>query len=167
MKKTKKIAHSDLCFLTAQYFLKSAALIEYKSMLVNESPDILMFDCYSNTTLFEIKTDKQDFKQDLLKPHRIPYKLDSKNRIKTFKPSLGANRYYVCIEGLIKEEDLPMGWGLIYYYDNGSFKIIKKSSVFKVDKGMENRLLINALRKIKYGKDSNILIRDYKEYEKD
>ena len=53
MKKTKKITHSDLCFLTAQYFLKSAALIEYKSMLVNESPDILMFDCYSNTTLFE------------------------------------------------------------------------------------------------------------------
>ncbi|MCZ9974127.1 hypothetical protein OFQ65_14275 [Brachyspira hyodysenteriae] len=111
MKKTKKISHSDLCFLTAKYFLKSAALIEYKSMLVNESPDVLIFDCYSNTTLFEIKTDKQDFKKDLLKPHSITYKLDSKKRIKTLNPSLGAKRYYVCIEGLIKEEDLSMGWG--------------------------------------------------------
>lgn len=64
-----------------------------------------------------------------------------------------------------KRRRLVYGLGLIYYYDNSHFKIIKESSIFKIDKGMENRLLINALRRIKYGKDSNILIRDYIEYE--
>ncbi|ADG71791.1 MULTISPECIES: hypothetical protein [Brachyspira] len=165
MKKIKKITHSDLCRLTAKYFLESIALIEYKCLLVKENPDVLIFDNYSNTTLYEIKTDVKDFRRDLLKPHRIVYKLDSKMRIETFKSSIGTNRYYVCPEGLIKKEDLPIGWGLIWYYDNGNFKIQKKSGAFKIDKGLENRLLINTIKRINHGKCSNILIRDYIEYE--
>lgn len=165
MRKIKKITHSDLCYLTAKYFLESVALIEYKCLLVKENPDVLMFDNYSNTTLYEIKTDIKDFRRDLLKPHRIVYKLDSKMRIETFKSSIGTNRYYVCPEGIIKKEDLPIGWGLIWYYDNGNFKIQKKSGLFKIDKGLENRLLINTLKRINYGKCNNVLIRDYMEYE--
>ena len=55
MRKIKKITHSDLCYLTAKYFLESVALIEYKCLLVKENPDVLMFDNYSNTTLYENK----------------------------------------------------------------------------------------------------------------
>ncbi|MDA0093868.1 hypothetical protein OFR75_12675 [Brachyspira hyodysenteriae] len=38
-------------------------MIEYKCLLVKENPDVLIFDNYSNTTLYEIKTDIKDFRR--------------------------------------------------------------------------------------------------------
>lgn len=163
MVKNNEISHSDLCHLVAKKFLKDVALIEYKCTLVNEEPDVLVFDSYSRTTLYEIKTSRDDYWKDWVKPHRIYYKTfynNNKMVVETLKHSLGANRYYVCPSNLIQIEELPLGWGLIWYKNN-RFYLKRKSELFKHDKGLEARLLINALKRVNENRFDSILIKDY------
>jgi hypothetical protein len=67
------MTHSELCLLTAKRFNKKVALYEYKSFASYEEPDVLVFDS-SNTSLYEIKISRQDFKADQKKECRIKYK---------------------------------------------------------------------------------------------
>ena len=156
-----KLTHSKLCQLTAKKFNKEIALIEYKCQMLNEEPDVLVFDSYSDTTLYEIKMSKQDFWRDWQKPHRIYCKSFYHNNrliIDTFEYSLGRCRYYVCPAELIQIDELPQGWGLIWYKNN-RFYLKKKSELFKNNKGLENRLLINAIKRVNENRKENILIK--------
>jgi len=66
------------------------------------------------STLIETKMTKADFKADARKPFRS---CESKG--------IGQLRYYACPEGVIKPEELPKKWGLIYVYPkNKSAKLI-------------------------------------------
>lgn len=65
------------------------------------------------TFLLEAKTSRSDFLADRSKPHRInPEK------------GMGKYRYYICPTGLIKPEELPDKWGLIYVSPKGICKVI-------------------------------------------
>lgn len=141
----KDLTHSELCKLTAKKFMKEIALIEYKCQMLNEEPDVLVFDSYSDTTLYEIKMSRDDFWKDWNKP--LAY-------------SLGRLRYYVCPAGLIQIDELPFGWGLIWY-NNNRFYLKKKSELFKNNKCLENRLLINAIKRVNENRKESVLIKEY------
>ena len=65
------------------------------------------------TFLLEAKISRSDFLADRSKPHRInPEK------------GMGKYRYYICPTGLIKPEELPDKWGLIYVSPKGICKLI-------------------------------------------
>lgn len=75
-------------------------------------------------------------------------------------PHLGQRRYYVCEPGVIKESELPNGWGLIYFEKN-KFRTVRKSDHWKPDMRTERDLIANALRRHSSGDSTGIMVRTY------
>ena len=69
-----------------------------------EHPDVWGYDGYS-TVVIEVKTSHSDFLADKKKYWR------------NCEPEYQAGnaRWYLCPEGIIKPEELPEGWGLLYW----------------------------------------------------
>ena len=68
----------------------------------SERVDAILFNSYGSF-MIEVKITRSDFLKDAKKPFRVTPRL-----------GVGKYRYYACPEGLIKPEELPDGWGLIY-----------------------------------------------------
>jgi hypothetical protein len=110
------MTHSQLCEMAVRWLQRPASkgghgcqvsLAETRSGWVGEIPDAIGFRMVSAATagdgcvLVECKTSRSDWLRDRRKPHR---QVDS----------LGNWRYYLCPEGLIRPEEVPPGWGLLY-----------------------------------------------------
>ena len=67
-----------------------------------EIPDAIGWKS-GRSILIECKTSRADFLTDKKKPFR-----------QHPEDGLGANRLYMCQEGLIQKDDLPVGWGLLW-----------------------------------------------------
>lgn len=81
----------------------------------NESPDVFGW-IYWCSILIEVKVSHADFLKDAVKFSRIyPNK------------GIGEFRYYCCPNEVIKENEVPLNWGLIYEND-GVFTIIKTAN---------------------------------------
>jgi len=119
--------HSELCDIGEKYLRKTigckVTAKEIKSM-INEEPDVIGFkSCHS--FLLEAKTSKSDFLADKKKPFRI-----------NSQEGIGDFRYYICEKGLIKIEDLPPKWGLIYVNQKCKARLVcgNKQNVYSVSK---------------------------------
>lgn len=78
-----------------------------------EIPDVLGINL-SDSTLIECKVSRADFYADKKKLSRLNGNM------------LGTYRLYCCPKGLLKEEDLPEGWGLLEVYPSGYIKLKKQ-----------------------------------------
>jgi len=87
------------------------------------------------TTLVEVKVSRSDFLADFKKPHRLVQ-----------KDGMGNYRYYCCPDGMIKPDELPENWGLLYER-NGKIKSIKTAKFVESNKSGELWLLYNAAYK--------------------
>jgi len=98
--------HKDLIPIAYKWALKRASCgVAFRELvtLSSECPDVLGVQGGANTVLIEVKVSRSDFLADRKKPFRIhPEK------------GMGTYRFYMCPAGLIKPEDLPHNWGLIY-----------------------------------------------------
>lgn len=105
------MTHSELVIIAYKYCLRQlscgVAFRELKT-LHSEICDVIGFGSGGHSVLIEVKISRSDFLADKKKPFRS-------------NPQLGAgkNRYYCCPENLIKVEELPEGWGLIYVDSTG------------------------------------------------
>jgi hypothetical protein len=175
------MTHYELCKITAERFINDSTitLYEYQSYATGEFPDVLCFKDVK-TTLFEIKVDYQDFKNDVKKECRIEKRIKYglhyyKNQFDRYKlqlkkqgmedlileaPHLGWKRYYVCPKGLIQPEEISNGWGLYWY--NGRFFKKKESKTFKNNIYDEMRILAHAFRKYACESNCNVLVNKYK-----
>lgn len=88
------------------------------------------------TTLVECKISRGDFLADKNKPFR-------------FRPERGMGdlRYYCCPKGLIKAEELPPKWGLVYIYPSGHVKRVVEASLQPKDLKSEHHLLFYYARR--------------------
>lgn len=135
--------HSELIVLCSRWALKHkyavAAITECQVKCTSEVPDILAFKANGQSVLLEIKVDRADFKADAKKPFR-------KNQDK----GLGLYRYYVVPEGLIKPEELPEGWGLLWFResDGKCFQKALSKRFLKRDHLAESAILVSALRRV-------------------
>lgn len=127
--------HRDLCEI-GQKFLKRSesanghgchfAIIE--PSCYGENPDVFGVRHGVNnydigTVVLEAKVSRADFLRDKKKPHKIdPTK------------GMGKWRYYICPTNLIKPDDLPPKWGLIYVSEKGTCKIIAGAMAVKKKK---------------------------------
>ena len=102
--------------LTAHVTNKAVALIraihnppigakEFSGGFCPERCDAILFDSGSSY-MIETKISRSDFLADFKKDHRQEGR------------GVGNYRYYACPTGLIKPEELPDKWGLIYVSDN-------------------------------------------------
>lgn len=118
----KKQTHAELCSLAVKWLKRSPsaggpgcqlAISECRSGWTGEIPDAIGFlagfaDCTS--VVVEAKTSRSDFLADRKKPHRAPGQ------------GIGAYRYMMCPEGVIREDELPEGWGLLWVNSRGHIK---------------------------------------------
>lgn len=105
--------HRELCDVAVSWLKRSnahgcqVALSEIKSGWSGEVPDAIGFHSMGNvqdgSVVVEVKVSRSDFLADFKKPHRSG---DT--------TGIGLYRYYMCTEGLIKPDELPERWGLLY-----------------------------------------------------
>lgn len=110
------MTHSELVMIAYKYCLKNfsvgVAFREFKS-ITDEIPDVIGFGAWEHSVLIECKVSRSDFLSDKNKPFRLEPKL-----------GMGRQRFYCCPDGLIKKEDLPNGWGLIWVNEKGKARCI-------------------------------------------
>ncbi|MFD2163700.1 hypothetical protein ACFSJU_14920 [Paradesertivirga mongoliensis] len=100
------MTHKDLILPAYRWVLKNGSCgVAFKELntIAGEYPDVIGFGSWGNSVLLECKATRSDFLCDKKKSFR-----------KYPERGMGKYRYYVCPTGLIKKEELPDGWGLIY-----------------------------------------------------
>lgn len=120
-----KLTHRQLCEIGARFLKRPESANGHgchftiiEPSCYGENPDVfgVRHGIHSHgigTFLLEAKTSRSDFLADRSKPHRLNPEL-----------GMGKYRYYICPTGLIKTEELPEKWGLIYVSEKGICKVI-------------------------------------------
>lgn len=140
------MTHKELVELSYKWVLKNASCgIAFKELVSidREIPDVIGFNSWSST-LIECKVSRSDFLKDKKKPHRLK--------------GMGVYRFFSCPTGLIKIEELPENWGLIYADKKGKLKCVHNpynpkggnifSNGFVRDIEAEQRIMYTALRRL-------------------
>jgi hypothetical protein len=129
--------HKELC-LRGKRFLetKHRCVItgaEPKSTVVSEVPDAIGWKWDGECYLIEAKVTRSDFLSDKKKPHRAEGMADY--------------RYYLTPKDLVKPEEVPIGWGLLYI-EGRSIKVVKRPGK-NLTRNAENEisLLVSMMRK--------------------
>lgn len=115
------------------------AVTEIMVKMTSEVPDVLAFKASGQSTLFEIKVDRGDFKSDAKKSFRV-----------NEDAGIGLYRYYVVPEGLIQPQELPEGWGLLWFRPSDGKCFVKATSkrFLKRNHRAEAAMLVSALRRV-------------------
>ena len=101
-----------------------------------EIPDVLGFQS-GGSSLIEAKASRNDFLSDKKKHFR-----------KHPEMGMGNYRFYACPTGLIKENELPDKWGLIYVSEKGRCTLKVKPIHQTSNIGAEHAFMYSALRRI-------------------
>ncbi len=112
-------SHKELVDIAYKWVLNNTSCgIAFKELVTanNEIPDVIAFASGGHSILIEVKVSRSDFLCDKKKPFR-----------KTPKMGMGTQRFYMCPTGLIKIEDLPEKWGLIYVNEKGRATCVHKN----------------------------------------
>jgi hypothetical protein len=147
MSKTESL-HYQLCCLGAK-FLKNRKNSEpwrvpHKYIAVElvtmgvEHPDIWATNG-SITTIVEVKTSHADFLNDKKKWARSK-EAEEQNY------QMGNYRYYLCPDGIIKEDELPDKWGLLVY-DGKKITKVKQAGYQKSSSDMELLFITSIMRR--------------------
>lgn len=142
----QKRTHKELVD-TAERWLQNRCGFVFKELATFsiEIPDAIGFR-HDTSILIECKTSRQDFKKDQTKIFRRNPEL-----------GVGVFRFYMCEKGIIKIEDLPEKWGLLYVTEKGFVKVQKgpigntwcdTAFMFPPDLQAEKSLMYSALRRI-------------------
>lgn len=114
------MTHKELVEIAYRWMLKNCGVgVAFKelSSLAREIPDVIGFDGWQSIVI-ECKVGRGDFLKDKKKPHR--------------ENGMGKWRFYCCPKGLIKVEELPAKWGLIYVDEKNKARITYDCRVKKV-----------------------------------
>lgn len=112
------MTHTECVNYAARYLSKRCPVVLPEFYSWNgELADVIGFK-NDFSILIECKVARGDFLKDKHKPFRMnPEK------------GMGDRRYYCCPKDLIKKEELPEGWGLLYVYPSGLVREVKSSYV--------------------------------------
>lgn len=110
--------HSQLVKIAYEWMHKrSIAKVAIRELNTNccnrEYPDVIGFTGRGHSVLIEVKISRADFLSDKNKLFR-----------KNPEQGMGDYRFYCCPSGLIKLDDLPDNWGLIYVNLQGKAKCV-------------------------------------------
>ncbi|KAA3532717.1 hypothetical protein NLO85_27695 [Pseudomonas savastanoi] len=106
--------HKKLTKLGASWFRKNGfgvVATELSSAGSREQPDVIAFRS-SCSAMIEVKVSRSDFFADRKKPERNA-------------GGIGIYRFYLCPEGMIKPEELPPRWGLLYAKGRSVVAVVK------------------------------------------
>ncbi len=122
-RKIDKSFHDELCTASVRWLLKTVgAGVAVSEMaccnMTGEIPDAIGWK-QGCSILIEAKTSRPDFLADKKKHFRISPEF-----------GMGSYRLFICPDGLIKPDELPKDWGLLYYHP-GRKRRIERVICFK------------------------------------
>ena len=137
------MTHKDLIEPAYKWVLNSGkcgvAFKEFKTAnCAAEEPDVIGFRGGGHSVLIECKASRSDFLADKKKRFRVYPEL-----------GMGSQRYFCCPSGMIRVEELPRPWGLIYV--DSAFRcrrIIKAGRVEQKNLKAEHEVMYSALRRL-------------------
>lgn len=134
-----RLTHAELVELGAKYLYGKRYKVVLKELTtcIPETPDVLGFRS-GHSHLLEAKTSRSDFKADAKKLFRAhPHQ------------GVGNFRSYICPKDLIKPEELPEKWGLIYVDpDTKKYRTIVWPTQQEARIVNENALLVSVVRRM-------------------
>ena len=102
-----------------------------------EVPDVIGWNSYLSV-LIEVKVSRNDFLKD------------NKKRFRQFGEfGMGDLRFYCCPKGMIKPEELPEKWGLLYYNEKKRIEFIKPAEKQDANLVSERGILLSVIRRLK------------------
>ncbi len=149
MEDKKHITHKELVESAYKWILNNGSCgVAFKEFHTSnrEHPDVIGFGSWGHSVLIECKSSRSDFLSDKKKSFR---KIPSEG--------MGSQRFYCCPTGLLKIEELPEGWGLIFVNDRLKAKCVYnpyrapiniKHKDFEKNIIAEHRLMYSALRRL-------------------
>ena len=133
--------HKELVALGVRYlYRKCGGIVFYEfQSRAGENPDVIGWRS-GRSILIECKISRADFLRDRHKPvRRVP------------EIGMGAERYYLCPEGMVKPDELPTGWGLLHALPDKRYPtaVIARKSDFFADRNhhAEIQFLCSMLRR--------------------
>lgn len=147
---SNNITHKELVDLSHKFVLKKMSCgfgVRELKTTEKEIVDVLGFGAYNHSVLIEVKVSRSDFLADRNKSFRI-----------NPEEGVGKYRFYCCPKELIKIEDLPNNWGLIYE-ENKKLEIVHNpyckslkgnifSGGFNYNKDAERAIMYSTLRRL-------------------
>lgn len=145
------MTHKELVEKAYRWILKNGGMtVAFKELysMASEIPDVIGFNSWESTVI-ECKASRSDFLCDNKKSHRTN--------------GMGNWRFYCCPKGMIKKEELPEKWGLIYVDEKGKAKIeydcrkkkVKKECAitadenrFEADTMEERKMMFTVIRRL-------------------
>jgi len=140
-KKGKGLSHQDVVDYSAKvlnrsgYNWKCGVIFKEISSASAERPDVIGFGS-GISSLIEAKVSRTDFLKDKKKHFRKHPEL-----------GMGKYRFYACPTNLIKEEELPKNWGLIYVSEKGRCIIKVQPKAQKISIESEHLFMYSVLRR--------------------
>lgn len=112
----KKMTHAECVAAAAGYIAKRCPVTLPEFFSHNaELPDVIGFGSRESIVV-ECKVSRGDFHADKKKTFRIRP-----------EEGMGDRRYYCCPKDMIRKDELPDGWGLLYVYPSGQVRQVKQS----------------------------------------
>ena len=136
-------SHRGLCVLAAKWLQSSVGALckprcQYAAVELvtagTEQTDVFGWN-YWTTVMIEVKVSRSDFLADAKKPHR-----------QNPSDGVGRLRYYCCPSGLIRENDLPPYWGLLWEQE-GKIVVVKSAEPQPSSSSAEVAILTSIMRR--------------------
>jgi hypothetical protein len=104
-----------------------------------EMPDAIGWKGKCHSIVVECKVSRGDFLCDAIKPWRTDPAI-----------ALGCERYFMAPKGMIRENELPTGWGLLEFHSRKISLIKKSKRNLRQDEGFKNEmnLLLASLARV-------------------
>ena len=104
-----------------------------------EMPDAIGWKGKCHSIVVECKVSRGDFLTDAAKAWRSDPAI-----------ALGCERYYMAPRGMIRESELPVGWGLIEFHSHKTTVLKKSKRNLRQDEGFKNEmnLLLASLARV-------------------
>ncbi len=119
---------------------KCGVVLSEQYCATGEVPDAIGWKGFCRSVVVECKVSRPDFLADSAKPFR-----------QRPEEALGSERYYLATAGLIKENELPNGWGLLEY-SHRKLRMVKRAARrdLRTSIGImkEMNLLLASLRRV-------------------
>lgn len=131
---TKDCHHSQFCHHCETYDYVVVELVVYGA----ENTDVWGYCCGdSSSAVIEVKTSHSDFLADKKKFWRS-------QKAEDMEMQAGMRRWYLCPEGVIKPEELPEGWGLLWW-DGKKIKHIVPPTIFHKNTSRADMIILTSI----------------------
>jgi hypothetical protein len=135
------VTHSQLVEKAVQWLraYRCGMVLSEQSCANGEMPDAIGWKRPCHSVLVECKISRADFFADREKPFRKQSKL-----------GMGCERYYLTPRALLRQDELPAGWGLLEYYDRQVIQIHPSAKDLRSANGFrhEMNLLLASLCRV-------------------